>query len=61
MIGSFLAQFTDKGKAILAAVYLHSFIADKIAQESYVVFAESINSKNSILDGLFCQGFITER
>ncbi|CAI3477581.1 NAD(P)H-hydrate dehydratase [Enterococcus cecorum] len=45
MIGSFLAQFTDKEKAILAAVYLHSFIADKIAQESYVVLPSQLIQK----------------
>lgn len=35
----------DKEKAILAAVYLHSFIADKIAQESYVVLPSQLIQK----------------
>lgn len=37
IIGAFLAQFNNKTQAILAAVYLHSYIADQIAKEQYVV------------------------
>lgn len=37
IIGAFLAQFSNKTQAILAAVYLHSYIADQIAKEQYVV------------------------
>lgn len=36
MIGAFVGQFDDKKTAVLAAVYLHSYIAEEIAQDSYV-------------------------
>lgn len=37
IIGAFIAQFANKTQAILAAVYLHSLIADQIAKEQYIV------------------------
>lgn len=39
MVGGFVAQFSDTPKAVLAAVYSHSAIADKLAEKQYVVFA----------------------
>ncbi|MFD1123835.1 NAD(P)H-hydrate dehydratase [Lentilactobacillus raoultii] len=43
MIGGFTAQFSDKAKATLAAVYTHSAIADKLAKKQYVVLPHQIS------------------
>ncbi|VDG25913.1 NAD(P)H-hydrate dehydratase [Lactiplantibacillus mudanjiangensis] len=42
MVGGFSAQFTDFTKAILSAVYVHSQIADDLAQKKYVVLPHQI-------------------
>lgn len=42
MIGAFVGQFDDKKRAVLAAVYLHSYIAEEIARESYVSLPTAI-------------------
>lgn len=43
MIGGFAAQFSDTPKAVLAAVYSHSAIADKLAEKQYVVLPHQIS------------------
>ena len=45
MIGGFLAQFDDFTNAILSAVYLHSAIADDLAQTQYVVLPHQISTR----------------
>lgn len=42
IISAFVGQFDDKKTAILAAVYLHSYIAEEIAEESYVSLPTAI-------------------
>lgn len=43
MVGGFVAQFKDPQKAVLAAVYSHSAIADKLAEKQYVVLPHQIS------------------
>jgi ADP-dependent NAD(P)H-hydrate dehydratase len=43
MVGGFTAQFKDTPKAVLAAVYSHSAIADKLAEKQYVVMPHQIS------------------
>ncbi|ETY74639.1 NAD(P)H-hydrate dehydratase [Lactiplantibacillus fabifermentans] len=43
MVGGFAAQFPDFTNAILSAVYLHSAIADDLAQKQYVVLPHQIS------------------
>ncbi|GAD15629.1 NAD(P)H-hydrate dehydratase [Lentilactobacillus otakiensis] len=43
MVGGFVAQFSDTPKAVLAAVYSHSAIADKLAEKQYVVLPHQIS------------------
>ncbi|MGF2384105.1 NAD(P)H-hydrate dehydratase [Lentilactobacillus otakiensis] len=43
MVGGFIAQFSDTPKAVLAAVYSHSAIADKLAEKQYVVLPHQIS------------------
>lgn len=43
LIGGFTAQFADKPAAVLAAVYTHSAIADKLAEKQYVVLPHQIS------------------
>ncbi|WP_429970786.1 NAD(P)H-hydrate dehydratase [Fructilactobacillus sp. Tb1] len=43
IIGGFVAQFADTEKAVLAAVYAHSAIADKLAKKQYVVLPHQIS------------------
>ncbi|KRK89963.1 NAD(P)H-hydrate dehydratase [Lentilactobacillus sunkii] len=43
MVGGFTAQFKDTPKAVLAAVYSHSAIADKLAEKQYVVLPHQIS------------------
>lgn len=44
MVGGFTAEFSDKPqKAVLAAVYAHSAIADKIAESQYIVLPHQIS------------------
>ncbi|MFC6293832.1 NAD(P)H-hydrate dehydratase [Lactiplantibacillus daoliensis] len=45
MIGGFTAQFKDFTNAILSAVYLHSEIADDLAQARYVVLPHQISAE----------------
>jgi len=45
MVGGFLAQFDDFTNAILSAVYLHSAIADDLAQTQYVVLPHQISAQ----------------
>ncbi len=45
MIGGFTAQFKDFTNAILSAVYLHSEIADDLAQSRYVVLPHQISAE----------------
>ncbi|MFC6179959.1 NAD(P)H-hydrate dehydratase [Lactiplantibacillus daowaiensis] len=45
MVGGFLAQFADFNHAILSAVYLHSAIADDLAQTRYVVLPHQISAE----------------
>lgn len=45
MIGGFTAQFNDFTNAILSAVYLHSAIADDLAQSQYVVLPHQISAR----------------
>ena len=42
-LGGFVAQFKDPQKAVLAAVYSHSAIADKLAEKQYVVLPHQIS------------------
>lgn len=42
MISAFVGQFDDKKIAVSAAVYLHSYIAEEIARESYVSLPTAI-------------------
>lgn len=42
MIAGFAAQFEDKEKAVLSAVFLHSKIGDKLAEKQYVVLPTHI-------------------
>lgn len=38
MVGGFAAEFADKGeRAVLAAVYAHSAVADQLAEQEYIV------------------------
>lgn len=43
IIGGFVAQFDDVEKAVLAAVYSHSAIADELAKNQYVVLPHQIS------------------
>ena len=44
MIAAFVAQFpTDLFASVAAAIYLHSAIADELAQEAYVVLPSAIS------------------
>lgn len=44
MVGGFTAEFNDKAdKAVLAAVYAHSAIAEKIAESQYIVLPHQIS------------------
>ncbi|MDN6639301.1 MAG: NAD(P)H-hydrate dehydratase [Tetragenococcus sp.] len=43
IIAGFLAQFSNSVDTINAAVYLHSYIADRIAQENYIVLPTKIS------------------
>ncbi|MGM9891389.1 NAD(P)H-hydrate dehydratase [Limosilactobacillus sp.] len=44
MVGGFTAEFNQQGtKAVLAAVYAHSAIADKIAEDQYIVLPHQIS------------------
>lgn len=43
IITAFLAQFPKNGKTIAAAVYLHSLIADDLAESRYVVLPTEIS------------------
>lgn len=42
MIAGFVAQFDDKEKAVLSAVYLHSKIGDSLAENQYVTLPTHI-------------------
>ncbi|MFC6206178.1 NAD(P)H-hydrate dehydratase [Levilactobacillus tongjiangensis] len=42
MVGGFTAQFKDTDQAVLAAVYSHSAIAEKLAKTQYVVLPHQI-------------------
>ncbi|MGV0167049.1 NAD(P)H-hydrate dehydratase [Furfurilactobacillus sp. WILCCON 0119] len=42
MVGGFTAQFADQLHAVLAAVYIHSQIADDLAHNAYVVLPTQI-------------------
>lgn len=42
MIAGFLGQFSQSKKAILSAVYLHSYIGDKLAKDQYVTLPTKI-------------------
>lgn len=42
MIAGFYAQFPHHTQTLLAAIYLHSFIAEKIAQTHYVVLPSTL-------------------
>lgn len=42
MIGAFVAQFPDQEAAVISATYLHSFIADNLAESQYVVLPHQI-------------------
>lgn len=42
MIAGFTAQFEDKLQATIAAVYLHSYIGEKLGQSKYVVLPSEI-------------------
>lgn len=43
MITAFLAQFPQNDHTVAAAVYLHSFIGDHLAQTHYVVLPTLIS------------------
>lgn len=43
LIGGFTAQFADTKKALLAAVYAHSAIAEELAKSQYVVLPHQIS------------------
>ncbi|GEK28382.1 carbohydrate kinase [Furfurilactobacillus siliginis] len=45
MIGGFTAQFADTLGAVLAAVYIHSQIADDLAHNAYVVLPTQISEE----------------
>lgn len=45
MIAGFVAQFKDKEKAVLSAVFLHSKIGDTLAEEQYVTLPTQIIEK----------------
>ncbi|BDZ30574.1 NAD(P)H-hydrate dehydratase [Lactiplantibacillus sp. WILCCON 0030] len=45
MVGGFAAQFPDFTNAILSAVYLHSEVADDLAQSRYVVLPHQISAE----------------
>lgn len=42
IIGGFTAQFTNREKSVLAAVYAHSDIADHLAEHQYIVLPTQI-------------------
>ncbi len=42
ILGSFLGQFADKKEAILSAVYVHSAVADELAEDYYVTLPSKI-------------------
>lgn len=44
MVTGFLAQFQNKSDAICAAVYLHSYIGDLLAEDNYVVLPTTISA-----------------
>lgn len=45
MISGFLGQFKNKKQAILSAVYIHSAIADELAETHYVTLASQISKE----------------
>lgn len=45
MVGGFTAQFSDTLGAVLAAVYIHSQIADDLAHNAYVVLPTQISEE----------------
>lgn len=45
MITGFLAQFPKNDETVAAAVYLHSFIGDQLAQKQYVVLPTQISQE----------------
>lgn len=45
MIAGFLGQYSDKEKAILSAVYIHSAIADELAEQHYVTLPSLISKE----------------
>lgn len=45
MIGGLVAQFDDNKKAVLSAVYLHSYIGDELAKTQYVTLPSHIIEK----------------
>ncbi|MDT6980886.1 NAD(P)H-hydrate dehydratase [Levilactobacillus zymae] len=45
MVGGFLAQFSDPTRAVLAAVYSHSAIAEELARTQYVVLPHQITEQ----------------
>lgn len=47
MIAAFLAQFAKTPETIAAAVYLHSYLADELAQTRYVVLPTEISQNIS--------------
>lgn len=53
MIAGFLAQFPDKELALLGAVFLHSYIAEELAKDQYVVLPTQISQKIPFYMNLF--------
>ncbi|MCC5894571.1 MAG: NAD(P)H-hydrate dehydratase [Alkalibacterium sp.] len=45
MIGGFIPQYPDKKKAVLSAVFLHSYIGDELAKTQYVTLPTHIIEK----------------
>ncbi|WP_165004397.1 MULTISPECIES: NAD(P)H-hydrate dehydratase [unclassified Enterococcus] len=55
ILTGFLAQFPKNDQTIAAAVYLHSFIADQLAKEQYVVLPTQISAALPKWMNYFCE------
>ena len=54
IIAGFLAQFPHSSSALFAAVYIHSFIGDSLAQQRYVVLPTPLNKQLPEVMQRFC-------
>ncbi|CAH0417376.1 NAD(P)H-hydrate dehydratase [Periweissella fabaria] len=55
LVGSFLGQFKPNATTVAAALYLHSAIADELAQQQYVVLPSQISAQLPLFMARFAQ------